>query len=237
MRSIMSGEPKKVYTVTAVREEAPGVRTLELAVEDSTSFHAGQFITVYFPELNVPEGKAYSLSAAPFEQRLTITVKAMGEFSNRLCNIHIGNSFLGSEPYGFFYSEERETPLVLLAIGIGVTPFRSLILETLQGEPDRKLLLCYGSRTCADIIFRETWESTAKMHTSFRVVHFLSREEAEGMERGRMSAERILPLIEDVSNAEFMLCGSIAFVRDLWKGLCSAGVGEERIYTEAFFTN
>lgn len=230
----MSTEDKKLYTVVSVTDEAPGVRTLELS--PSTPFAAGQYITVYFPDENVPEGKAYSISSAPHEARFTITVKAMGAFSNRLYALRAGESFYGSDPYGFFYSEEKGTPLMLFAIGIGITPMRSIVLDCLRSEPEREITLCYGSRTKTDLVFAGDWRRIASEHPSFRATFFLSREDAEECEKGRMSAERVLALGAH-ETAEFMLCGSISFVRDMWKGLRSAGVAEERIYTEAFFTN
>jgi ferredoxin-NADP reductase len=232
----MSEEPKKTYTVVSVRDETPRVRTLEIIPDSPVSRRAGQFITVYFPELAVPEGKAYSISSAPHEGKLAITVKAMGTFSNRLSAMRSGDSFLGSEPYGFFYSEERDTPLVMLAAGIGITPFRSLILEHLREAPQRNILLCFGNRTKEDIIFYDEWQRTQERYPSFRVVHFLSREDDAECEKGRMDASRVLALSR-LESAEFMLCGSIAFVRDLWRGLRDAGISEERMYTEAFFTN
>lgn len=236
-RTRMSEEPKKRYSVISVRDEVPGVRTLEITSQEPLSYRAGQFINVYFPELAVPEGKAYSISAAPHEGKLTLTVKAMGAFSNRLCAMRPGDVLYGSEPYGFFYSEEKGAPLVMLAIGIGITPFRSLILECLHEEPAREITLCYGSRTKADIIFCDQWKEVAVQHPSFRVVHFLSRESADGCEKGRMNADRVFAFVPRRESTEFMLCGSIAFVRDLWSGLRHASIAEERIYTEAFFTN
>jgi ferredoxin-NADP reductase len=232
----MSEEPKRTYTVVSVHDETPRVRTLEIVPSAPVSRRAGQFINVFFPEPSVPEGKAYSISSAPHEEKLAITVKAMGTFSNRLSSMRSGDSFLGSEPYGFFYSEETSTPLVMLAVGIGITPFRSLILEHLRDAPQRDILLCYGNRTKADIIFYDEWRRTQERHPSFRVAYFLSREDDAECEKGRMDAPRVLAFSR-LESTEFMLCGSIAFVRDLWRGLRAGGVPEDRIYTEAFFTN
>ena len=236
----MSEAPQRRYDIIAVQDEVPGVKTLRLLSGGvKPPFLPGQFITVYFPELHVPEGKAYSISSSPDEPALALTIKAMGAFSNRLTAMRADDSLTGSDPYGFFYSEEKGTPLVMLGIGIGVTPFRSLIRAYLVEEPERSILLCSGSRTEAGIVFKEEWEALAAAHPSFRVAHFISRQETvpPRSEKGRMSAERVLPLVREPKRSEFMLCGSISFVRDLWRGLRSAGIPEEKLYTEAFFTN
>lgn len=236
----MNETPTKKYEIIGTKEEAPGTVTLCIRSKSGKpDFRAGQYITVYFPELGVPEGKAYSLSSAPEEPSLSITVKAMGQFSNRLCSMRTGETFLGSDPYGFFFSEEKKTPLVMLASGIGITPFRALIRAYLTEDPRRDILLCYGNRTESDIMFREAWKILESTHPSFHTVHFISRQDTmpSHFEKGRMSAERVLPLVHEPERSEFMLCGSISFVRDLWRGLRAAGIAEEKIYTEAFFTN
>ena len=42
---------------------------------------------------------------------------------------------------------------------------------------------------------------------------------------------------DGIADAEFMICGSISSIRDMWKGLRDLGIPEETIYTEAFFSH
>ncbi|MGC9602844.1 MAG: hypothetical protein ABSE76_03895 [Minisyncoccia bacterium] len=233
----MPEENKKKYTVIKTTSEAPGVVSLELSCEDGTPLYIpGQFITVYLPELGTPEGKAYSISSAPNES-LRITVEERGEFSRTLSALKPGGVFLASEPEGYFYSESKTSALVMLAAGIGIAPFRSVILESLQKNSARLIHLFYSNRTMQNIVFRDEFALLAARHESFKVHHFITREEnlPGGITSGRMSAEAILKAVGKAPDPEFFICGSIPFVRDMWKGLKSAGVSEERLYTEAFF--
>jgi ferredoxin-NADP reductase len=228
---------KKKYTVTNTHAETPGVVSLELACEGGAPLYIpGQFITVYMPEQGSPEGKAYSISSASNEP-LRITVEERGQFSRHLCALKAGGSFLASEPEGYFYSESDTSTLIMLAAGIGIAPFRSVLLASLQKNPTRRIVLLYSSRTMQNIIFREELEKLAAKHKAFEVHHFITREEhvPEGVTKGRMSAEAILKKMGNAPDPEFFICGSISFVRDMWKGLKTAGVEEERLYTEAFF--
>ena len=99
--------------------EAPGVSTLSLTFADGSipKFVAGQYITVYFPETKTAEGKAYSISSAPGENMLSLTVKAIGEFSNKLCAMEPENEIAASLPYGYFTNEDddQDSMLVMLA--------------------------------------------------------------------------------------------------------------------------
>ncbi len=241
MNNPTTHEPKDRYVVRERIAEAPSVFTLKLLREDGTVpfYIPGQFITVYFPELGTPEGKAYSISSAPSEQTLNITVKSMGEFSHRLCAFKTGDSLTASLPCGYFFSESQTSTLVLIAAGIGVAPFQSIVRDALQNNPERKIYLFDSSRTVSDLIFATTLHTLQSAYENLSVTHFITREERipKEMRRGRISAPVILETVGDISDSEFLLCGSISFVRDLWRGLRNGGVAEERLYTEAFFSH
>ena len=237
-------EVKKIkYQIAGKKIEAPNVVTLELScLFNLPSYCAGQFIDVYFPELNTPQGKSYSLSSAPSENKFSITVKAIGEFSNRLFNMKEGDYLVSSPPYGFFYSDQENTHLVMLAGGIGIAPFRATIAEQLAKNPtknERKMSLFYSSQTEEDIIFKSELNLWQEENPNLKIKHFITRQEkvSPDKQKGRITAEYVLKEISDLKNAEFLICGSISFVRDMRRGLRDAGVPEETIYTEAFFSH
>lgn len=245
----MKQEIKNTYIVKGRQEEAPGVVTLKLAVDNGSdrgfvpAYRPGQFITVYFPESGTPEGKAYSISSAPHEATLNITVKGIGEFSNKLCAMNVGGTITASVPYGYFYSEEDDKKLIMLAGGIGVAPFRSMILDSLRRTPNRRLTLFQSCRTRADKLFKKEFAEISKMSSNFQVIYFITREKVAdaGLFSGRMKTKDIIGVhvIDEkhVNDREFLICGSISFVRDLWRGLKERGVPEDAMYTEAFFSN
>ena len=236
----MSQELSLRYTVRDTITETPGVSTLRMSLTDGTvpKYIPGQFITVYVPSLGTSEGKAYSISSAPQEKTLTITVKEIGKFSRYLCSRRPGDEIEGSLPYGYFYSESGTSTLALVCGGIGVAPFRSMLLAGAHNTPRRPVYLFYSNRTAQDIIFKKTLDELHLSNKNLRVLHFITREQTEPPNiNGRISARSILNELKDEKNPEFLLCGSISFVRDLWRDLRAAGVPEETIYTEAFFSH
>ena len=236
----MAQEPNPRYIVRETIIEAPGVTTLRLSLAKGSvpKYVPGQFITVYAPELGTPEGKAYSISSAPHEKTLNITVKDMGKFSHYLCSRKPGDEVEGSLPYGYFFSESRTSALALICGGIGIAPFRSMLQAGAQETPRRSMALFCSNRTAQDIIFKKMLDELQAANANVRVFHFLTREDAAApMQSGRIRAHRILAQLKNEKNLEFMLCGSIAFVRDLWRDLRAAGITEDAIYTEAFFSH
>lgn len=224
------------YLVRGKKWENYDTVTLLLSLEDGTvpSFFSGQFISVYFPELNTPEGKSYSISNPPGEKTFAITVKGIGEFSNRLCAMEPGEKLFGSLPYGFFFSEEDDFDLVLIAGGIGVTPFRSTILHTRTHKSERRITLFQSARTAADLLFEEELATISGVATHYFVTRDLTPHQSATPRR--MRSEDIIANGRP-ERTEFFICGSIPFVRNFWHGLKDQGVPEDRIYTEAFFSH
>lgn len=222
------------------KEESPGITTLSITDTDGQVpiFFPGQYITIFLKNSRTAEGKAYSISSAPHERFFDITIRAIGEFSNQLSSLKVGDTFTGSLPYGFFGPETGETDLVMLASGIGITPFRSIIRAAKHATPKRGMHLFHSVRTHDDAIFADEFKAIAKTST-FMYLHFVTREEGEphGMHSGRISAERVLERLPKDCAFEFLLCGSISFIRDMWRDLKKQGISEDRIYTEAFFSH
>ena len=236
---------KKIkYKVVGKKIEAPNVATLLLSSSSGLPpYCPGQFIDVYFPEFGLFQGKSYSISSAPSEKKFSITVKAIGEFSNRLFKLKEDDAITGSEPYGFFFSDLENTHLIMLAGGIGIAPFRATIMVHLMQNSKRKISLFYSSRSEDDIIFKNELNLWRTGHPNLKIKHFITRQTKITPDKiqGRITAKCILKEIfslkNSLKNVEFLICGSIAFVRDMRKGLRALGVSEEVVYTEAFFSH
>jgi len=246
----MSEEIRKTYRVVEKVAEAPSVFTLKLVIDDCLmkdfipSYRSGQFINVYFPEFGTPEGKSYSISSAPSEKTLNITVKVIGQFSNRLCALGKGDMITASLPYGYFYSESDDTELVMIAGGIGIVPFRSMIIDASVRTPNRKLRLFCSYRAAADIIFKKELDAlSAAALCDFKVFYFVTREESHDSTIifGRISVNDIIGNAKkdrkNIAGREFFMCGSIEFVGSFWKNLHKQGVPEKMMCTESFFSH
>lgn len=234
----MKKENRTIYTVKEKVQETPDVVTLKLLCDDGIpSYYAGQFLTVFFEDIGNAEGKSYTISSEPFEETLNLTVKGVGKFSNKLCNMKVGDTLEASLPYGYFYSESETSTLIMIAGGIGVTPFRSIIVDSLKKYPTRQISLYYSNKNIIDMVFRNEFEKLEKEFSVFSVKNYVTQESfiSEGIREGRIKASDVLEETKDFKNKEFFICGSIPFVRDFWKSLKEAGVSEETIYTEAFF--
>ena len=226
------------YKVLEVVEESLGVVTLNLTCEDGLpEYKAGQFITVFFQETGQVEGKSYSISSSPSSDFLSITVKGVGAFSNKLIAMKVGDIINASLPYGYFYSESEANSMILVAGGIGIAPLMSMIKYSRKVFPVRKIILLFSNKTLEHIIFRNELNELSRQSDGNLVVEYYLTQEVSKMEekKGRIPVNDIFKCYEGFTDSELFICGSIEFVRDYWRGLKGAGVPVEKIYTEAFF--
>ena len=231
----------KTYTWTIVekKEETPMVSTFFLRAEgEQPNFIAGQYLTVRLPDFEPTEGKSYSISSAPHDPLLTLTIKEMGSFSRAILAHKIGNTLTTSTPYGFFYPDFPLAPhLIFIAGGIGITPCISMIRSLLRTTPDTHITLLYSNRTEQDIIFKDTLATLASTHPTFSIHHFLTREnivETGTTHQGRIT-EATLAKFATIIDADYFLCGSMDFTKSMWSHLRALHIPSTKIYTEGFF--
>ena len=228
-------------------EEADQVLSLYLEPQDGKplpSFAAGQFIgvAVNIPGQPSPVKRCYSLSNAPHSRYYRITVKRVsgGLVSGFIHDqLLVGGIVQVHAPAGqFVLTEESSRELVLIAGGIGVTPFLSM-LEVLAKFPGRRATLFYSVRNGRDRIQRDSLEELMARAPWLRIVTIYTQPEDTDIlgldynDSTRLTAEAIRNVVPEL-DAEFYLCGSVAMTTSLVNQLRDAGVSEEWIHVEGF---
>jgi ferredoxin-NADP reductase len=225
--------------VAAVTDETPRVRTLQLAVDDWPGHRAGQHVDV---RLTAEDGyqaeRSYSIASAPGEP-LTITVERLddGEVSPYLTEqARKGDRFEVRGPIGgyFVWQSENADPLLLVAGGSGVVPFRAMLRHRTRSASAIPARLLYSSRSLADVIYRAELEQLAD---GVDVIFTLTREQPPswGGYARRVDAE----LLREVAwpaeqGALAYVCGPTSFVETVAEGLVALGYPPARVKTERF---
>ena len=141
--------------LTEVIDESPLIKTFVLIPEEEFSFGTGQFI-----ELSVDGiGEApFTPSSSPLiKDKLEVTVMKTGYVTELMHKMKPGE-FMGIRgPYGRGYSLDKfyGKEVLILGGGCGLAPIRSLLyaLEDIKDKLE-KVILCYGSKTPSDCIYK-----------------------------------------------------------------------------------
>lgn len=242
----MHQQNKNQYRVVDKNKELDNVTTIKFVLDKDSSipaFTPGQYIDIYVEDQNTTEGKSYSISSSPEDSSLSITVKEMGQFSKYLTNLNVGDIIKASDPYGYFYSENKNTNLIFVIAGISITPIISMIRYISKNNQKRKLNLFYSNSFENSILFKNELDEMVKNNSNIKVTYFITKEDVVSKDfiKGRINPSFVIKEINgsfpDDSKNEYFICGSIAFVRDMWDGFKKEDVSEEQIYTEAFFSH
>lgn len=204
----------------------------------------GQYLTIVWGD----GGKStYSLSALHPAQRCRITVKlvrdskgALGRSSARIAGLKAGDMIEVERPRGNFHPDlDDDTPLVLAAAGIGVTPVMSMI-EHATRAGRRDVFAAFGMRRPGEHpLASELAELLAERRRLKAVLAYSRLNGAPPLpglpapKHGRLAAADLLPYAA-VPLAEVFLCGPGDFIRQMHDGLVEAGVSPLHIRFEAF---
>ncbi|MEZ4997117.1 MAG: FAD/NAD(P)-binding protein [Bacteroidales bacterium] len=156
----MAGQHNNIYkplraTLEEVIEESPLIKTFVLIPDEEFIFRTGQFI-----ELSVEGvGEApFTPSSSPLvTDRLEVTVMKTGYVTGIMHELKPGAVMGIRGPYGRGYPVTRFSgkEVLILGGGCGLAPIRSLLftLEHMKADLE-KVILCYGSKTPADCIYK-----------------------------------------------------------------------------------
>ncbi|WP_431081465.1 pyridoxamine 5'-phosphate oxidase family protein [Pseudomonas thivervalensis] len=237
--------------VARVVDESPDIRSFYLQASDGLGlprFEAGQHLPVriQLEGQNAPSIRTYSVSSAPSDDFLRISVKRDGSVSSHLHEqVRALHEIEARAPQGHFTVQPTERrPLVLLAAGVGITPLLSMLREVVyQGQRIsrmRPVWLVQSARSVADLAFREEIdELAARAGDKLRVVRMVSQpstegEGAEGYDlAGRIDVELLKKLLP-LNDYDFYLCGPGSFTQALYDGLRKLRIPDDRIHAETF---
>ena len=239
----MSLSKNKLFVFKDKINEADNVATFKFSPVKGKifSFVSGQFVNVYFLDDRCGgQGKPYSISSIPSDNFLNITVKKIGKFSGALHDLKIGEKVEISSPQGYFYPEDGIKDIVFLAGGIGITPFYSIIKDYFNKKADKNIFLFYSNKTRDDAVFLNELKDLANNWSNFKIINVFTREKTEmsgvkNMETERIEVNMLKKYLKTLDGNHYFICGSIGFVRDLWKELKESNVQEDFIRVESFY--
>ena len=189
------------------------------------------------------EPHPFTISCEPASEVLRFTIKAVGAFSSGVGALPPGTPFLCEGPYGAFCPDfDREKRIVMIAGGVGITPFLSYLRHASRAAPDVGFTLIWANKTTADVIAMNEIQALAQP-PFLKVVHVLSQV-AEGLpesgeaivyEPGRIGVE-ILEKHVARSPAAYYLCGPGPMQKAVLAALREAlGVRPREVKRELFF--
>ncbi len=221
--------------VAAVVRESKGVVSLHLTGRDLSRLRIqpGQFLRWRFLDrAHWWQSHPYSVSAAPEDRRLRITVKDLGDGSRALSKVRPGTRVWFEGPYGAFTARRLDPSaggkVLMIAGGVGITPLRALF-ESLPGGGGKAVLLYRASDKAELPLYQELAEIARER--GFGLFPLVGSRHTQP---DPFSAAELRRLVPDLAERDVYLCGPPGLVHAARKGLHRAKVPSRRIHVESF---
>jgi ferredoxin-NADP reductase len=214
------------------RRETRDVTSFLFRSEEPLSWQAGQFLRYRLPHPE-PDGRGstryFTIASAPFERDVMLTTRLAGvrgsSFKRALGELPIDARVEVGQPAGDFTLPDPDVPYVLIAGGIGITPYRAMLLDLDHRGVAVNATLLYANRT-ADFVYRSEIDTLRRRHPRLRAHYFVSPQ--------RITKDSIVGVIPAPETAVFLVSGPEPFVQGLEGTLSEMGVPDTRVKRDYF---
>jgi ferredoxin-NADP reductase len=229
-------------TLVARAEPTPTVEELTFRVHDRLAFLPGQYLELEVPHRH-PDARGtrreFSIASAPEDLPLLKvafkdgkSTKPLSSYKKALAQVQPGDDLAITGVWGDFLLPKRDAaPILMVAAGIGVTPFVSQLRHLRAAGLERDVVLVYVASDASELAFRDEIEASGA-----RVVVF-TRDRPDDLPshwqwaRGvRLYAEGLVRVVPDIGSRHAYISGPAGLIADLAPALERA----RSITTDAF---
>ena len=210
--------------------EAEGIYSYVFAKPKGLAFRAGQYMewAIAHNKTDARGNRRYlTISASPTEDRLMFTVKhpaKASSFKQKLDELKPSDSILASHLSGDFnLSKDPAVKVTLLAGGVGITPFRSMIKNLLDNQEQRDVALMYSVSSPAEVAFGDLFKRAEQvgLKTSY-------------VTEGYIDQAKISAFLPDYKDRTYYVSGPYGFVQAMHQTLIKMNVPLRQVITDYF---
>ena len=213
------------------KQETPDIVSFLFESKEPLVWKAGQFLVYTLPHEN-PDDRGirrhFTIASASHEGYVMLTVrfgKDTSTFKRILEALSVGDTIETVGPAGLFTVNDPEQEHVFIAGGIGITPFRAILLDLDHKNLPIKVKLLYGNRD-EQILYKNELEALAQKHDNFTIHYFIADN--------RIDEEAIRKHAPDLQKPLFYVSGPEPMVRAFEKMLAEMGIPKEHIKRDYF---
>lgn len=246
-------EGYKDFYVDQKVKESEDVTSFYLKAKDGkgiATYKPGQYLTLNatIPGEKYTHIRHYSLSEAPSKDYYRISIKREGDHdstpegivSNYLHNeIKKGDTLQFSAPTGDFILDNKDTPLVLISGGIGITPILSMLNTVTSEQPNREVTLIYATKNSKYHPFKDQINQLENRHTNLNTIvcydspTSVDKQGIDFDKRDYINQDLLSSAVKN-KNVDVYLCGSILFMESVINILDKMEVPRDYIHYESF---
>lgn len=231
---IVSPKWRLALELKSKKQIGSGLYDFIFKTDQKINFTPGQYIEFTFGHSS-PDFRGnrryFSLANSPTEKEIRVGMKLgspPSSFKRSLLNIKKHQKILAGQLMGdFVLPKNTKKKLVMVAGGIGITPFRSMLKYLIDINQERDLVVLYSVRKASEFVYKDIL-SDAKKKLGIKTIF------VETAKDGRFTKEDLYSKIPDYQSRTFYISGSHGFVEGFKDILKSLGIPFYRIVTDYF---
>jgi ferredoxin-NADP reductase len=211
--------------------EAEDVESFIFKPEDELVWQPGQYLHYVLEHENADDrgiDRWFTVSAATFEQNVCLTTRFVTEngssFKKALKAMIIGDTLKAYDPEGDFLIDNKFNKHVLIAGGIGVTPYRAMLMQLDHEAKSTNSVLMYANHDDS-FVFNQEFEMLQAKHERFEIQKFIGEK--------HILADDLQKYIQD-NTSDFYISGPRKMVIAYTEMLETLEVAKNRIKTDYF---
>lgn len=233
--------PIHILKLLDLREVAKGTIEFSFSKPAGLNFVPGQYagFTLLHPTETDKNGitRRFSLASMPDDATINIVTRMQDTpYKRALRDFTVGSEIKFAGPTGTFtLHKDSDTPAVMIAGGIGIAPFYSMIKHEAAHPTGMHIQLFYGNQIQEEAAYLQALLAIQKQNPHFTCVPALAKPGPDWeFETGFITENLIKKHVKDIHKPIYYICGSPAMVTALQETLAEMGIDEDRIKVEDF---
>jgi len=209
---------------------------IKLPSSERLQFLAGQYIDILLED---GRHRSFSIANAPHnDEFLELHVRHIedGLFTPKVFNSMQEKDLLRIEgPHGsFFYQEDSQRDIILMAGGTGFAPIKGIIEHLLEEKETRPIHLYWGARSEADLYLNKMAETWAVENENIHYTPVLSEADNSWSGKTGYVHETVLSDFADLNPYDIYVCGPPAMIMAAKEQFQTKGMDMGSFYFDSF---
>jgi ferredoxin-NADP reductase len=195
------------------------------------------FLPEDFPGASDDRQRSFSIASAPHEDRLTIATRMRkSAYKQPLAAAAPGAAVRIVGPKGTMsLHDEPDRAIVMIAGGIGITPFISVLRSEAKAERPRPMALIYSNRRPEDAAYLDELRALEQRLDSFRLIVTMTGDSVDwDGETRRIDADMVKEASRDLPRPHYYIAGTPDMCEAMRQMLDDMGIADDDILSEDF---
>jgi ferredoxin-NADP reductase len=193
---------------------------------------AGQYIYYKLPHKD-PDNRGiirhFTISSAPYEENIRLTTKFTKDrgssFKEALLGLRPGDKIEVFAQEGNLIIEDPGSKYIFIAGGIGITPYRAILLDLAHKRKINDIVLFYGTDR-DNIAFKDLLEEVSSKNRGLSIEYVFSPE--------RIDYKLLENKVKDLQDRLLFISGPMMMIKKIRDSLIKGGIEEQKIKADYF---